>query len=171
MAGVYGLAADQILTHTYTTQPASAPGTVIVASNGNKYRMVYNYSATTSISQYSGCYLYSASYNSWAVAARTTDALNTASDIPANLMVGIAGTLIGTYHYGWVCIDGVCTGYLTAACATTGFGLEAGGTGGLTPITATDAADNLANNGVLFAQCLEVKTEASTALVNICGGI
>ena len=168
MSGVYSLVADEILTNTWTTAPMQ-PGTVVAAQNGNKYRLVYNYSATTSISQYSACYLYSASYNSWAVAARTTDALVTGD--PPGLIVGIAGTLIGTQHYGWVCCGGVCTGYLSAACATTGFGLEGAGTGGLTPITATDAADNLANEGALFAKALEVKTEASTALVEVCGAV
>ena len=163
MAGVYGLAADQILTHTYTTQPASAPGTVIVASNGNKYRMVYNYSATTSISQYSGCYLYSASYNSWAVAARTTDGLAT------RLAVGIAGTLIGTYHYGWVCIDGVCTGYSTESVETAGFPLQPSGTGGLGPSTGASTANNFAAQGAIFAVNLNVNTEAGTLLVNVNG--
>jgi hypothetical protein len=165
MAGVYGLAADQILTHTYTTQPASAPGTVIVASNGNKYRMVYNYSATTSISQYSGCYLYSASYNSWAVAARTTEGLAT------RLMVGIAATLIGTYHYGWVCIDGVCTGYSTASVETAGFPLQPSGTGGLTPSTGASTANNFAAQGAVFARAINTNTEAGTLLVQIYNGI
>ena len=165
MAGVYGLAADQILTHTYTTVPASQPGTVIVASNGNKYRMVYNYSATTSISQYSGCYLYSASYNSWAVAARTTDALAT------RLAAGIAATLIGTYHYGWVCVGGVCTGYSTASVETIGFPLQPSGTGGLTPSTGATTANNLAAQGAIFARAINTNTQAGTLLVEVCGGI
>lgn len=164
MSGVYSLVADEILTNTYTTAPMQ-PGTVVAAQNGNKYRLVYNYSATTSISQYSGCYLYSASYNSWAVAARTTDALAT------RLAVGIAGTLIGTQHYGWVCIDGICTGYLTAAVATTGFPLQPLGTGGLTPSTGASTANNFAAQGAVFARAIEVKTEASTALVEVYNGI
>jgi hypothetical protein len=165
MAGVYGLAADQILTHTYTTQPASAPGTVIVASNGNKYRMVYNYSATTSISQYSGCYLYSASYNSWAVAPTVASGLGT------RLAVGIAGTLIGTYHYGWVCIDGVCTGYSTASVETAGFPLQPSGTGGLSVSTGADAAGNLAAQGAIFARAINTNAAAGTLLVQVYNGI
>ena len=165
MAGVYGLAADQILTHTYTSPPASTAGTVIVASNGNKYRMVYNYSATTSISQYSGCYLYSASYNSWAVAARTTDALAT------RLAVGIAATLIGTNHYGWVCIAGVCTGFTTASVETGGFPLRPSGTGGLEISAGASTANNLAAQGAIFARAVGTNTQASTVLVEVCGGI
>ena len=165
MAGVYGLAADQILTHTYTDPPAQSPGTVIVASNGNRYRLVYNYSATTSISQYSCCYLYSASYNSWAVAARTTDGLGDGS----RLAVGIAGTLIGTQHYGWVCIEGVCTGYSTASVETAGYALRPAGTGGLQYSLGTDAGDNLDAQGAVFAVNLNVNAAAGTLLVNVRG--
>jgi len=164
MSGVYSLVADEILTNTYTTAPMQ-PGTVVAAQNGNKYRLVYNYSATTSISQYSGCYLYSASYNSWAVAARTTDALAT------RLAVGIAATLIGTQHYGWVCIKGVCTGYMTAAVDTAGFPLQPSGTGGLTPSTGATTANNFAAQGAIFARAVGTVTEAGTNLVEVCGGI
>ena len=164
MSGVYSLVADQILTATYTTPPMQ-PGTVVAAQNGNKYRLVYNYSETTSVSQYSACYLYSASYNSWAVAARTTDALAT------RLAVGVAATLIGTQHYGWVCIDGICTGYMTAACATTGFPLAPSGTGGLTPSTGASTANNFAAQGNVFARAIGVVTAAGTALVEVYNGI
>ena len=164
MAGVHGLAADRILTETYTTAPMQE-GTVIAASNGNKYRLVYNYSATTSVSQYSCCYLYSASYNSWAVAARTTDGLGDGS----RLAVGIAGTLIGTQHYGWVCIDGVCTGYSTASVETAGYALQPAGTGGLQYSPGSSTAENLAAQGAIFAVNLNTNTQAGTLLVNVRG--
>ena len=161
---VYSLAADEILTATYTTPPMQA-GTVIPMSNGNRYRLVKNYSATTSISQYSGCYLYSASFNSWAVAPTAASGLGT------KLAVGIAATLIGTYHYGWVCIDGVCTGYLTEAVATIGWPLHPSGTGGLATCTGTTTANNLFEQGNVFCRAMEVETEASTSLVQVCNGI
>jgi len=164
MPGVYGLASDEILTATHTTPPMQA-GTVIPMSNGNKYRLVYNYSATTSISQYSACYLYSASYNSWAVAARTNDGLGDGS----RLAVGIAATLIGTQHYGWVCIKGVCTAYSTASIQTVGYACQPAGTGGIQYSTGADAAGNLAAQGAIFAVNLNTNTAAGTLLVNVRG--
>lgn len=161
---VYSLAADEILTNTYTTAPMQ-PGTVIPMSNGNEYRLVYNYSATTSISQYSACYLYSASFNSWAVAARTTDGLGDGS----KLAVGVAATLIGTQHYGWVCIKGVCTAYSTASIETVGFPCQPAGTGAIQYSVGASTANNLAAQGAIFAVNISTNTEAGTLLVNVRG--
>ena len=87
------------------------------------------------------------------------------------LAAGIAATLIGTYHYGWVCVGGVCTGYSTASVETAGFPLQPSGTGGLTPSTGATTANNLAAQGAVFARAINTNTQAGTLLVEVCGGI
>lgn len=121
-----GLCIDD-LGNTFGTSsaPPVNPGTVVEDDSGHKYMFVYN-TGSTSITQYYAAFNTSTTQRGYVASA----------GLSAKACAGVAMTAIDSSNYGWVCVAGYCTAYVSAAVGTVGWAL-CGGTLGLNTATAT----------------------------------
>jgi hypothetical protein len=121
-----GLCIDDLgSTFGTSSAPPISPGTVVEDDTGGSFMFVYNTGAT-SITQYYGAFHTSTTVPGYIASA----------GLSAKLYAGAAMTAIDSSNYGWICVRGYCTAYVSAAIGTVGWAC-CGGTLGVNTATAT----------------------------------